>query len=127
MAVYSLVSSSSDQMVPVTLASGSLDQLNDLSGFDGCGTFFLGTSGLFDMEIGAEGGAWGGGGGPGGGGGGAWDMGGGGGGIGPLQNSDERLKSSEEESVSPVLSPTACTTQIIHYYNLHKQLNSYLY
>lgn len=61
--------------MPVTLASGNLDQLKDFSGFEGCGTFFLGTSGRLHVEIWADGGPCGGGGGPepgaGGGGGGA--------------------------------------------------------
>lgn len=116
MVVYSFVSSSSDQIVPATLASGSLDQLKDFRGLEGCGTFFFGTSGRLDAQIGAEGGACGGGGGlppgTGGGSGGAWDNGGGGGGgTGPLENSDDRLKSTQGESVSTVLSPTACQTQ----------------
>jgi hypothetical protein len=76
--------------VPVTLVSGSLDQLKDFRGFAGCGTFFLGTSSRLHAEIWAGGGACGGGGGPepgaGGGSGGAWDIGGGGGGTGPFEN-----------------------------------------
>jgi hypothetical protein len=44
----------------------------------------------------------------GGGSGGAWDIGGGGGGTGPLENSDDRLKSGQAESAATVLRPTAC-------------------
>jgi hypothetical protein len=112
-AVYIFVSSNSDQIVPATLASGSLDQLKDFKGLEGCGTFFFGTSGRLDAQIGAGGGACGGGGGlppgVGGGSGGAWDIGGGGGGgTGPLENSDDRPKSRQAESLSTVLRPTAC-------------------
>lgn len=41
MLLYHLVSSSSLQTVPWTLASGNLDQLKLFNGFVGCGTFFL--------------------------------------------------------------------------------------
>jgi hypothetical protein len=63
MTVYIFVSSSSDHILPVTLASGGLDQLKDLRGLLGCSTFLLGTSGWLGAEIGTTGGAWGGGGG----------------------------------------------------------------
>lgn len=35
------MSSSSVHTVPLTLASGNLDQLNDFRGFEGLGTFFI--------------------------------------------------------------------------------------
>lgn len=42
-------------MVPPTLVSGSLDQLKDFKGFDGCGIFFLTTSILSGATGGAMG------------------------------------------------------------------------
>lgn len=69
---YNLVSSSSVHTVPLTLASGNLDQLKDFSGFDGLGTFLI--SVLTGGNVGGGAGAQGGGaGGPG--------TGGGGGGV----------------------------------------------
>lgn len=54
-----MVSSNSVQTVPFTLASGNLDQLNDLSGFDGLGTFLISvrTGGNDGGGAGAHGGA----------------------------------------------------------------------
>lgn len=86
MELYNLVSSSSDQTVPWSLVSGSLDQLKDLSGLDGFGTFLAGRdtgaggggAGDADEAMGGGAGAAGGGGGPGG-------AGGGGGGAGRLE------------------------------------------
>lgn len=86
MAVYSLVSSSSVQTVPFTLVSGSLDQLKDLRGLDGCGTF-LDTAGRGGAIEGRGLGADGRGGGPGAGGGIAGaGQGGGGGTLPPSSN-----------------------------------------
>lgn len=41
MLLYNLLSSNSLQMVPCSLASGNLDQLNDFNGLLGCGMFFF--------------------------------------------------------------------------------------
>lgn len=76
MVLYNLVSSSSLQIVPPSLASGNFDQLKLFRGLEGLGMFFLATSNLVcgsggggPPNIGAHGGG-GGPGGPGGGGGG---------------------------------------------------------
>ncbi len=66
--LYNLVSSNSVHTVPLTLASGNFDQLNDFSGFDGFGTFLI--SVLTGGNEGGGAGAHGGKGGPGAGGGG---------------------------------------------------------
>lgn len=62
------MSSSSVHTVPLTLASGNFDQLNDLSGFEGFGTFLIslligGTEGGAGAQGGAGGSGAGGGGG----------------------------------------------------------------